>query len=209
VELQLPGVTGAVLVSNGAVRSAPVGLSVSAEKGIVTWAPGPGYLGTYRLSFAVRGAECRVRSMECEVRSVFVDVTVVPASTIDEPVRMHLDSAHSALRTPHFALAGWALDPQSASGAGIGAVHVWARKIEVPGSRGPEVQGATSPVFLGVADISLPRPDVAAAHGAQFPDAGFRFNGTLPEGEWEVTAYVWGTRTGRFEDARSVRVVQR
>jgi len=28
----------------------------------------------------------------------------------------------------------------------------------------------------------------------------------LPDtGEWEITAYVWVTRTGRFEDARSIR----
>jgi len=170
VELQIPGVESGALIVDGESRALPIGVGIDRDRGLVTWAPGPAYLGTYRLRFG----------------STLVDVTIAP--TTDAPVRMHLDAAHPVLE-------GWALDPQSASGAGIGAVHVWAR------------QGAAAPVFLGVADIHLPRPDVAAAHGAQFPDAGFRFTATLPAGEWEVTAYVWVTRTGRFEDARSMRVV--
>jgi len=65
------------------VRSAPGGLAVDAKRGVVTWAAGPGYLGTYRLSF------------EREDDQVLVD----------EPVRMHLDALrtpHPALRTPHY-----------------------------------------------------------------------------------------------------------
>ncbi len=60
-----------------------------------------------------------------------------------------------------------------------------------------------------MASLGIARPDVAAAHGVQFPQAGFRFDGSLPEGEWEVTAYVWVSRTERFEDARSAWVVVR
>jgi hypothetical protein len=76
-------------------------------------------------------------------------------------------------------------------------VHVWAL---------PRGQGA-QPVFLGVANLDVSRPDVAAAHGAAFGDAGFVFAGAVPDaGDWEITAYVWMARTGRFEDARSVVV---
>jgi hypothetical protein len=67
-------------------------------------------------------------------------------------------------------------------------------------------QGA-QPVFLGVANLGLSRPEVAAAHGLQFGSAGFVFTGAVPDGgDWEITAYAWVTRTGRFEDARSVVV---
>lgn len=193
VELQIPGVTGGALLVNGEARPLPIGVGIDTERGIVTWIPGVGHLGTYRLSFG----------------RTIVDATVSPASTSDEPLRMHLDSPTQGLVLSERSVRveGWAFDPQSASGAGIGAVHVWARRI-VHGPTRSTVQGS-EPIFLGVADLNIPRPDVAAAHGAQFVDAGFRLHTTLPAGEWEVTAYVWVARTGRFEDARSVRLTIR
>jgi hypothetical protein len=132
----------------------------------------------------------------------FVDITVLPAqAVIDTTVRMHVDVAESVVSTGTGAraarVAGWALDPAAASGAGVGTVHLWAQK-----------PGATGPVFLGVAEVGLARPDVAAAHGAHHADAGFAWSGELPEsGTWEITAYVWVGRTGRFEDARRVTLV--
>jgi hypothetical protein len=129
---------------------------------------------------------------------------------VAEPVRMHLDRAdqHGATFTLH----GWALDPHAETGSGIGAVHVWARRLDgaVQGS-GFSVQGAegvqsSAPVFLGTADMGVSRPDVAAAHGARFPNAGFSFQGALGDGEWEITAYIWNSRTQRFEDARTVMI---
>jgi hypothetical protein len=189
VELQIPGVESGALIVNGEPRALPIGVGIDRDRGLVTWAPGPGYLGTYPLRFG----------------STRVDVTIAPASTSDEPVRMYLDSPTPGLVLSERSVRveGWALDPQSAFGAGIGAVHVWARRTSAECAvRGSECV----PIFFGVADINIPRPDVAAAHGAQCSNAGFRFTATLPAGEWEVTAYVWVTRTGRFEDARSVRV---
>jgi hypothetical protein len=152
----------------------------------VTWSVGPGYLGTYRL---------RVERADDHI---LVDVVVEPMSIAEQPTRMQLDRAdvEGAMVTLH----GWALDPQAETGAGIGAVHVWARQRGVDGAQ---------PVFLGVADLGVARPDVAAAHGDRFPNAGFGFTGVLPEGEWEVTAYVWVARTGQFEEARSVVVIIR
>jgi len=191
VELQIPGVTSGAMLVNDELRPLPIGVGIDHERGIVSWIPGVGYLGTYRLQFG----------------PTVVDVTVAPASTTDEPLRLHLDSPTHGLVLSERAVRveGWALDPQAASGAGVGAVHVWGRRV-VHGPTGAMVQGS-EPVFLGVADINIPRPDVAAAHGERFPDAGFRLHASLPAGEWEVTAYVWVARTGRFEDARSVRVV--
>jgi sugar lactone lactonase YvrE len=210
VELQVPGATDVSLLTNGEVRSAPVGLSVDAETGMVRWSVGPGYLGTYRLNVVVRSAECA--SAECEER-VLIDMTVAPMALVEEPVRMHVDSirtSHSALRTSHFVMEGWALDPHAETGTGIGAVHVWARRkmsSEAISPAYPEI--ASELIFLGTADLGVTRPDVAAAHGARFPKAGFSFQGALGEGEWEITAFIWNIRTQRFEDARSVVVVIR
>jgi len=204
VELQVPGATHVSLLANGDVRSAPVGMSVDEEAGMVRWSVGPGYLGTYRLRIEPRdlGTHLRQGSGGQASGLRFVDVTVAPMTLVEEPVRMHLDRAdqHGAVFTLH----GWGFDPHADTGSGIGAVHVWARRL-VRGSTGSMVQGSES-VFLGVADLGVSRPDVAAAHGARFSNAGFSFQGALGDGEWEITAFIWNTRTGRFEDARSVVV---
>ncbi len=206
VELLIPGVVDGALFANGTTRDLPIGVGIDRERGVVTWAPGPGFLGTYRLMFEVQGSEGPT--------VLPVDVTVAPAVLVDEPVRMHVDdvrTAHSAPRTTrYFELHGWALDPQASTGAGIGAVHIWARRLRaacaVRSAEGADA-GCAGPVFLGTATLNLARPDVAAAHGARFPHAGFVFTGVLPdEGAWEVTAYLWVARTGRFEDARSVTI---
>jgi beta-lactamase superfamily II metal-dependent hydrolase len=186
VGLRIPGAERVDLLANGEVRHAPVGVATHQAEGLVTWSVGPGYLGTYRLR------------IERADDHVLVDVVVEPMAIAAEPTRMQLDRADvdGAMVTLH----GWALDPQAETGAGIGAVHVWARQRGVDGAQ---------PLFLGAAELGVARPDVAAAHGDRFPSAGFGFTGVLPEGEWEISAYVWAARTGRFEDARSVTVIIR
>jgi hypothetical protein len=187
VELRVPGVTGGVLLVDGRAHRLPVGVGIDAARGLVTWAPGVAYLGTYRLLFGVRGGDRP---------AVRVDVTVAGGAGVDEPVRMRLDApAPGVTAERRLRVEGWALDPQARAGAGISAVHVWATSR----SGGPAR-------FLGAAHIGLVRPDVAAAHGARFTRAGFRLLATLPPGTWDVTAYVRVRRTGRFDDARSVAV---
>jgi len=208
VELQVPGATHVSLLANGEVRSAPVGMSVDEEAGMVRWSVGPGYLGTYRLQIEVpesRGPEVHGAASP---RFYLLDVTVAPMTLVEESVRMHLDRAVAhcpigSLAHCLITIEGWALDPQAETGSGIGAVHVWAkrRSPEVPESRGDE-----TPLFLGTADLGVSRPDVAAAHGARFTNAGFSFQGALGDGEWEITAFIWNARTGRFEDARTVTI---
>jgi hypothetical protein len=200
VELRVPGARGvAMVVANGDLRAAPVGLAVDDVEGVVTWSVGPGYLGTYR------------HLVERDDDQVLVDVTVAPMAVVEEPVRMQLDEVRSAACGVRSAqcgvrIEGWALDPQAETGSGIGAVHIWAtRRSADCGVR----SAGCGPVFLGVADLGVSRPDVAAAHGARFPYAGFTFQAGLSVGEWDVTAYVWNVRTQRFEDARSVSVTIR
>jgi hypothetical protein len=225
VELQLPGVESGELIVNGEARALPIGVGIDRERGIVTWAPGAGFLGTYRLAFS--GANPGTTEPRDSgtlglqdpgtsgPRDFVFDVSVVPAQYAEEPVRMHVDRVSvegPAMSERTVRVEGWALDPQAWTGSGVGAVHVWARRRGAVQGSGFSVQGAgeASPIFLGTATLGLSRPDVAAAHGAEYGDAGFAFTGVLPDaGEWEVTAYVWISRTGRFEDARSVQVVVR
>jgi hypothetical protein len=96
---------------------------------------------------------------------------------------------------------GWAIDPKAFAGSGIRHVHVWAQRRDVPG---------VAPEFLGAAALGFARPDVAADFGAQFANAGFgQTSPTLEPGEYDITAYVWNERTGRWEDARTARVAVR
>jgi hypothetical protein len=209
----------AYLVANGTLRDLPVGSTLQARG--FAWAPGPGYLGPYTLAFLRGDARTDVL-----VTVGTVDVTDTAA------VRMHVDkavqsagvpSAQRLMRVEGPALSpstslgagersvrveGWALDPLAGLGSGVGAVHVWARRVQGPESRVP---GAASPVFLGSAQLDLSRPDVATAHGAPFHHAGFALQSTvaLPPGDYEITAYVWLERTGRWEDARTVRLTIR
>jgi hypothetical protein len=179
------------LVANGTLRDLPAGSHLDAAAGIFTWAPGPGYIGTYRLTF-VRGGE-----------QIPVDVTIRPAGTVDPTqgeVRMFIDEpAAGAAVHGGFAIAGWALDPQAAIGNGIDAVHVWARPVAVDGA-------GSDPFFLGAAILAGGRPDVAAAFGGQFDRTGYSLSASLPAGEFDLIVYVHSARTGRWEDARVVRV---
>jgi transcriptional regulator with XRE-family HTH domain len=95
--------------------------------------------------------------------------------------------------------------PQAAFGSGIGAVHVWAQRRDVPTA---EAQ------FLGAGALGGVRPDVAAVFGPQFGTAftttGFSLTtDRLEPGEYAITAYVWNRRTARWEDARTVAVTVR
>ncbi len=192
------GVEAGYLVVNGTLRDLPVGSTLLERR--FAWAPGPGYLGTYTLAFLRDGERTDVQ------------VTIAPARVAvpgESAVRMHLDRA-TQVSGRQVTVEGWALDPDAPIGSGVGAVHVWARKRATCGVRGAAcAEIASEFIFLGTADLGIARPDVAAAHGAPFSHAGFRLMATVPEGEWEVTAYVWVERTGRFEDARSATVIVR
>lgn len=184
--------TAAHLLVNGELRPAPVGASVVGDR--FAWAPPVGYVGTYTLRFVIGPSV------------VDVVVSLVPVRR-PEPgeseVRMHLDSVDATpcgLGAGACArVVGWALDPQAGIGAGIEAVHVWASRSE------------SAPVFLGVADLGAARPDVARAFGAAFGKAGFSLQSsvTLAPGAWSITAYVWNTRTNRWEDARTGSLIVR
>jgi hypothetical protein len=192
LELRLGPVDAGYLVANGTLRDLPIGSSLDASRGVFAWAPGAGYFGTYDLAF-VRGHE-----------RILVSVTIAPAATTPEgesEIRMYLDlpvTGQTVAGT--FRVAGWALDPQAAFGAGIDAVHVWAQRQDA----------ASAPAFLGVASLNGTRSDVGKAFGPQYNASGFNLTvAGLEPGRYVVTAYAWNRRTARWEDARSASITVR
>jgi hypothetical protein len=192
LELQLGPVERGYFVANETLRDLPPGSHLDPGTGVFTWAPAPGYFGTYDLAFLRANEQIRVA------------VTIRAATSSadgDAEIRMTVDlpRSHETVSEP-FTIAGWALDPQAPIGSGIDAVHVWAQRRDA----------AALPVFLGAAELGAARPDVGRAFGAQFDAAGFVLTAHgLAPGDYDLTVYAWNGRTARWEDARTVRVTVR
>jgi hypothetical protein len=93
-------------------------------------------------------------------------------------------------------VSGWALDLSAARGSGVDAVHVWAFPA-----------GGGKPVFLGIADLGDPRPDVAAVYGRQFERSAFSLAAPhLADGTYDIVAFAHRTATGAFDAESAVRV---
>jgi hypothetical protein len=185
------GIRTGYLVANGTLRALPPGSRLDPATGLFTWHPVLGYLGTYDVTF-----------LRDNGTQVPLSVTLEPDGTAAGHLDMAIDRpAANATVGGAFTVEGWALDTGAWQGAGIGAVHVWAQRVDVP---------AAAPEFLGAAALNGNRSDVAAIHGTQFDRAGWALNVPgLEPGTYDVTAYVWRTRTQQFEDARTVRITVR
>jgi hypothetical protein len=189
LELSLgDAVTTGYLQANGTLRPLPPGSQLDPATGLFTWAPGPGYIGTYDLVFLQGEAQ------------IPLGITIQPKTAVTTGrMRGYVDlPAANTTASGTFTVAGWALDLDAWQGSGVGAVHVWAARRDVP---------AAVPVFLGAAEVGGVRPDVAAAFGPQFERTGWQLAASgLDPGVYDVAAYFWSTRTRQFEDARVVRV---
>jgi glucose/arabinose dehydrogenase len=183
------GIRAGYLVANGTLRALPPGSRLDAAIGLFTWHPMLGYLGTYELTF--------VRENGTQVP---ISVTLEPEGIAPGHIDMAIDHP-AAGATVHgaFTVEGWALDTGAWQGSGIGAVHVWAQRVDMP---------AVESQFLGASELNGGRPDVATIYGKQFERAGWALSvpGLAP-GTYDLTAYVWRTSTQQFEDARSVRII--
>jgi endonuclease/exonuclease/phosphatase family metal-dependent hydrolase len=91
-----------------------------------------------------------------------------------------------------FYISGWTLDFASTSDSGVGQLHAWA----IPVSGG-------DPIFVGVMS-AVTRPDVAAAFGARYRQAGFWINGTLPAGSYLIVLTPWSSLTWSFRPEAAV-----
>jgi hypothetical protein len=189
LHLQLgPDTVAGYLRANGTLRPLPPGSHLDPTTGLFTWVPGPGYIGTYDVVFLQGTTQL----------SVAVTIEPKPSDTAG-PMRGWIDLPTArATVGGTFTVAGWALDTVAWQGSGVGAVHVWAQRRDVP---------AASEIFLGTAGLGGARSDVAGVYGAQFERAGWSLTASgLAPGTYDVTAYFWSTRTGQFEDARTVTV---
>ncbi len=117
--------------------------------------------------------------------SAEISGVVPPASA----PRVQIDTpGPSALVSPPFVIAGWAIDAGAQFSSGIDAIHVYAY---------PSVGGA--PVFLGAGTYGGSRPDVAAIFGPQFSSSGFSLSvGSLAPGDYLLVVYARSMITGVF-----------
>ena len=89
---------------------------------------------------------------------------------------------------PSFFIAGWALDLAARQDTGIGQIHVWAYPVS-----------GANPIFLGQMSRGA-RPDVAAAFGPQFHDAGFWVSATnLAPGGYQLVLTPFSSITNAFQ----------
>ncbi len=108
--------------------------------------------------------------------------------------RMNVDVAVRATGT-EVRIAGWALRDGATDSTGTDLIHAWA----VPA-------GGGAPRFVGASTGRTARPDVAAFFGGEFLMSGFDFTGTLAAGTYDLIVFARNSRTGRFDQARVVRI---
>jgi hypothetical protein len=95
-------------------------------------------------------------------------------------------------------LGGWAIDRASTIDTGVSTVHVYA--YPNPGS-------GEAPIFLGVADYGVARPDVGAIFGSQFTNSGFNlYLPPLTPGPYLLVAFPFSTMTNAFLAPATVTV---
>jgi hypothetical protein len=129
-------------------------------------------------------------------RRGFSDAFVTQIASLARTVFIDHPAAGSSV-LPDVAIDGWALDDRSLTGTGIDTIHMWAFPMDQP----------TTPVFLGVAQYGLARPDVGAAFGSRFSPSGYRLTASLPRfGRYLIGVYGRSTTTGTFEAVRTVTV---
>ena len=165
----------------------PSGSSLDPARGHFAWEPPLGFLGSFNFRFDTNDG------------AVDVALSVIDSTVGRGPVELVVDTLpDGAIVSRLLRVAGWAVDPSSVSGSGIDAIHVWATRIDT---------GGAVPQFLGVAALNVPRPDLAIAFGPFAGSAGFEFSRQLERGRYDVIISAWCIRTGRWEIAKTIRVV--
>ena len=122
------------------------------------------------------------------------------AVRIEPSARIVLDAPlNGATVGQGFLIGGWAADFGARTGVGVDLVHVYAYPL-----------GGGAPILIGEARVSVPRPDVAGAFGAQFSGSGFNVSArSIPAGWYQVVAYGRTLSTGQFSIAAVATVLVR
>lgn len=107
---------------------------------------------------------------------------------------MFVDSpARNAAVPSAFVIGGWAIDFASKTGTGVSQMHVWAYP-----------QTGAAPIFLGEITRGA-RPDVAAAYGPQFMQAGFSvIVRNLAPGAYSVVLFPFSSIINAFDYGAAV-----
>jgi hypothetical protein len=117
--------------------------------------------------------------------------------------RMALDLPVTATVVPAtfpFDVSGWAVDLGAGAGIGVNTVHVWAF---------PLVNGvfSSSGVWIGSADATITRDDVAAVFGNQFTLSGWSMTaGGLAPGRYRLGAYAYSSIAGTYNNFQFVEI---
>ena len=95
---------------------------------------------------------------------------------------------------PPFILRGWAIDDRSTSGPGISVLQVWAAS-----------RTSSALYHLGYATVGAEsRPDVAAAHGANFLNSGYNVSlAHVPPGQYTLTLHPYSTYANAYDYNKS------
>jgi len=119
--------------------------------------------------------------------AVTLGVLLATASAASAKPYIWIDTPGRGATVPStFLLAGWTLDFASTTDSGVSEIHAWA----YPMSGG-------APIFAGTMTRAS-RPDVAAAFGARYANAGFNIVASLPPGSYLLALTPWSTRTNWF-----------
>ena len=136
------------------------------------------------------------------ITGTFNNARAVNVTIVANPPRMSVDfPAQNQVTGSTVFVAGWAFDPNAASGSGVDTVHIWA--YPNPGS-------GAAPRFLGVGTVGGQRPDVAAVFGPWGATSGYSLHVTgLSPGVYDIVVYAHSSVTGTFNNAQVVRIVVR
>ena len=141
------------------------------------------------------GAWTLVAFLHSSTSGTFSQATVVPVQ-VPSGVRLAVETPAAGSVPTTFLVAGWALDLAATSGAGIGAIHVWAFPV-----------GGGAPLPAGVGTLGVARPDVGGVFGAQFTPSGYQLSvSSLPAGSYDLVVYAQSQVTGTFDAAGVVRI---
>lgn len=173
----------------------PIG-SAYTGGGAFTWAPGPGFVGDYTVTFSCPASDRRGEPLTFQIaitpRRPEGRRASVPRTFIDLPI------SGEQIDRP-FVIAGWSLDEAAREDPGIATIHVWAYPVEE--------RGYGEPIFLGIATLGGERPDVARVYGARFERSGFGLSvDRLPRGTYDVAVFPFTTLLGAFAPASTVRI---
>jgi Tol biopolymer transport system component len=181
------------LRTHNGLEPLPIGSRLDQATNTFTWAPGPGFVGTYDFVF-VRSLNGRAIARR-DVRIILHPKgrgSVGPQVVIDTP------RSRAAVHQP-FMIGGWAADLDAPNGTGVTTIHAWAYPIS-----------GGAPRFLGATVYGGARPDVAAVHGRQFIDSGFGLIvRDLPPGDYDLALFAWSTEKGGFVAPTITRVTVR